>query len=742
MSATKSLVVFVLGWLLFGNPAPVVADDQPVSFRNDVMALLSRAGCNQGTCHGNANGKGGFKLSLRGQDPAADFVTLSRGMFARRLNPQQPEASLVLAKATAILPHEGGRRFAVDSDEYRLLHRWIAAGAPADSPTSPVLQRLLVRNPERFLVQPEVETAIKVQAEFSDGTTRDVTRLACFESTNAGIDVSENGVVRSTVPGETAILVRYLNQQTTVRLAFVAERSGFVWTKPQGANLVDDYVFARLKKLRMNPSDVCNDAIFVRRVYLDLLGLPPNAAQARNFLHDNRPERRAKLIDELLERPEFAEWWALKWSDLLRNEEKQLDKKGVKVFHEWIRESIAGNKPLNDFARELIAARGSTYTEPPANFYRALREADTRAEAAAQVFLGIRMQCAKCHNHPFDHWTQEDYHRLTAFFAQVKYKIVDNNRKDKYDSHEFVGEQIVLMDKMGEHLSPVTKKPLEPRFPGAGVPTIGPDQDRLQVFAEWVAEPSNPLFARAQVNRIWYFLMGRGIVDPDDDFRLSNPPANPELLDALTRDFVAHKFDLKHSIRTIMNSRTYQVSSRPNETNGDDTANFSHALIRSLQAEQLLDAIAQATGVSPKFDGFPPGTRAGQLPGAGVPLRGKTAGEADKFMRLFGKPERLLSCDCERSVDTTLAQSLQLLTGRLLNTAISQPNNRLGEMLSAGKSNREILEDLYLTTLCRLPTDAEYQGLLTRLELAADRRASLEDVLWALLNSKEFLLRQ
>jgi len=741
LSAPRLGLVVAVAWLFCTTP-PASRADEPISFRNDVMAVLSRAGCNQGTCHGNFHGKGGFKLSLRGQDPALDYLTLTRGMMARRLNPLQPEASLVLAKATAAVPHEGGLRFPVDNDAYRILRHWIAAGFPADGPASATLQKLVVVNPERFLVQPVVEAAIKAQAVFSDGSKRDVTGLACFESTNLAIDVSEDGVVRSTQPGETTILVRYLNQQTTVRLAFVPERPGFVWAQPAAANFIDENVFARLQKLRVNPSELCSDPIFLRRAYLDLLGLPPGAAEARRFLDDNRPDKRARLIDELLQRPEFADWWALKWSDLLRNEEKQLDKKGVRVFYDWIRASIAANKPLNEFARELIAARGSTYTEPPANFYRALREPDIRAEAAAQVFLGIRVQCAKCHNHPFDQWTQQDYHRLTAFFARVKYTIVDNKRKDKLDSHEFVGEQIVVMDKEGEHLDPVTKQPLQPRFLGADTPALGPEDDRLQLLATWVADPGNPFFARTQVNRVWYYLMGRGIVDPDDDFRLSNPPVNPELLDALSKDFAAHQFDVKHLIGTIMNSRTYQAASHPNETNADDLANFSHAVVRSLQAEQLLDAISQATGVSAKFDGLPPGTRAGQLPGAGVPLRGKTAGEADKFLRVFGKPERLFSCDCERSEDATLAQALQMLTGRLLNTAVSQPNNRLGDFLKAGKSNREILEELYLTTVCRLPIDSERQALLAAIDRAPDRRGGLEDVLWALLNSKEFLLRQ
>jgi hypothetical protein len=716
--------------------------DESVSFRNDVMAVLSRAGCNQGTCHGNLNGKAGFKLSLRGQDPDFDFAVLTRDMLGRRLNPQQPEASLVLLKATASVPHEGGQRFAVNSIQYKIVRQWIADGLSADQPATPKLNRLEVTPTEQFLVQPQVETRISVKAHFTDGSVRDVTHLAVFESTQPGIGVEGDGTVRSSLPGQTTILVRYLQQQVMVRLAFVAERPNFAWANPRPFNYIDEHVFARLKKLRMNPSDVCSDSVFLRRTYLDLLGILPKPAEVKRFLADQRPDKRARLIDELLERPEFADFWAQKWSDILRNEEKQLDRKGVQIFYKWIRQCLADNLPLNEFARQLVASRGSTYREPAANYYRALRDPQTRMEATAQVFLGVRMQCAKCHNHPFDQWTQNDYHRLTAFFSHVKYRVVENNRKDKLDKHEFDGEQVVWMDHWSEHLHPVTRQVLQPRFLGADTPVLGPDVDRLQVLADWIANPKNPFFARTQVNRIWFHLLGRGIVDPDDDFRLSNPPVNPELLDALARDFVAHKFNLKHLVRIIMNSRTYQTSAQPNDTNREDEINFSHAIIRSLQAEQLLDAIAQATDVQQKFDGFPLGTRATQLPGAMVPGRGKTALDSDKFMRLFGKPERLLSCDCERSEDTTLNQALQMITGQLVNKAVAAADNRLGKLLAAGKTNAAILEELYLATLCRLPGDRECEVLLARIERAVDRRQALEDVLWALLNAKEFLLRQ
>jgi hypothetical protein len=741
MPAARHTVAVALLLLVTVPPFGARADE-PVSFRNDVMAVLSRAGCNQGTCHGNLNGKAGFRLSLRGQDPEFDYNALTRGMLGRRVDPHRPEASLILAKATAAVPHEGGLRFPVNSYEYRILKQWIADGLQPDPPTTPMVKRLLVTPSESFLVQPEVEATIRAEALFSDGSKRDVTHLAVFESTHPGIAVSSDGAVRSTQPGETTILVRYLDQQVNLRLAFVPQRPNFTWAAPTAFNFIDDHVFTRLKKLRLNPSEVCSDSIFLRRAYLDLVGILPTPEEARRFLNDQRKGKRSRLIDALLERPEFPEFWALKWSDVLRNEEKQLDKKGTQLFFTWIRNSIAANKPLNEFARELIASRGSSYADPASNYYRALRDPQMRGEATAQVFLGIRMQCAKCHNHPFDQWTQNDYHRWTAFFPRVQYRVLENNRKDKLDKHEFDGEQIIFMDREGEHLHPVSKEILKPRFLGADTPAALAEGDRLQLLADWVADARNPFFARTQVNRVWSYLLGRGIVEPNDDFRLSNPPVNPELLDALAQDFARHGFDLKHLIRTIMNSRTYQLSVHPNDTNREDETNFSRGIVRSLQAEQLLDAVAGATGVSPRFEGFPAGTRAGQLPGVGAQSGKKIASEADKFMRQFGKPERLLSCDCERSEDTTLGQALQMITGQLVNKGVSDADNRLGKLLAAGKSNGTILEELYLATVCRLPNDRETGALLTRIEQAPDRRAALEDVLWALLNSKEFLLRQ
>ena len=731
--------------LLAISAAPVLAGEasRSVSFHNDVMAVLSKAGCNLGVCHGNQNGKGGFKLSLRGQDPAADLLALSRDQLGRRADPLTPDRSLLLLKPTAQIGHQGGRRFALGSPEYDILRRWIASGMRADPPDAPALERLEVAPIEQVLVEPDVTVQLHVTGVFSDGTRRDVTSLAVYEPAAQLVAVDHDGLARRTATGETTVLVRYLHLQTPVRLAFVPARPDFQWSELPEANYIDRHVFAKLRSLRMNPSELTSDAVFLRRAYLDVLGILPTAEEARGFLADSRPEKRAELIDRLLERPEFADWWALKWSDLLRNEEKVLDAKGVANFHHWIRQGIADGKPLDRFARELITARGSTYSNPAANFYRANRDAVTRAEAAAQLFLGVRLQCAKCHNHPFDRWTQQDYYRWAGFFARVQYKILENRRRDENDGHEFDGEQVVWMAPAGEVRDPRTDQPMEPCYLGEPTPDFQPDQDRLEELADWLTSPDNPFFAKAQANRVWYHLLGRGLVEPIDDFRATNPAVMPALLDELIRDFVAHGFDLRHLVRVIMNSRTYQLSATANETNSDDEANFSHATLRRLSAEQLFDALSQATGVAPHFSGFPAGLRASQLPGVqAMRSRRRRASPEEQFLVLFGKPPRLLTCECERSTEPTLGQTFQLVSGPTINELLSKSDNRLGRLLGESKSDEAIVEELYLSALSRFPTAAERQGVVDYLAAASDRRAALEDVLWGLLNAKEFLLRQ
>src|SRR5260370_26146993 len=461
-------LLWSFAWILWHTS---FAQAESISFRNDVMAVLSRAGCNQGVCHGNQNGKNGFKLSLRGEDPVWDYSALTRDMLGRRVNKDHPAESLILLKPTVAIPHEGGKRFPVDSLEYRIVAGWIAAGMPPDSPDAPALRRIAVTPGEQILFGPDARVQLRVQATFSDNAVRDITRLAVYEPSNPNVEISSQGEVtnplaRGASKGlmETSILVRYLDRRAAVQLAFVPNRPNFQWREIPESNYIDHHVFGKLRALRIPPSSVCSDAVFLRRAYLDVLGILPTPEEVRAFLNHQHSDKRARLIDQLLNRPEFADFWALKWSDVLHSEEKTLDRKGVQAFHRWIRDCIAERKPLNEFARELIAAKGSSYRQPATNFYRALRDPQSRAEAFGEVFLGIRLQCAKCHNHPFDQWTQKDYYSLSAFFARIRYKILENNRTDRLDSHEFDGEQIVWEAKQGEIERPRSHEAISPPF--------------------------------------------------------------------------------------------------------------------------------------------------------------------------------------------------------------------------------------------------------------------------------------
>lgn len=740
MPARRLLLLLII---LFASAASLAAGDAP-SFRTEVMAVLSKAGCNQGTCHGNKNGKGGFTLSLRGEDWRRDYDTLTRQDAGRRVNRFEPAQSLLLLKPSMAVPHEGGRRFRPDDRPYRILHDWIAAGMPAES-DAPVPVSLEVTPTDTYLNAPQNSVPIKASAVLPDGTRQDVTDLAVFEPSNLLAQIASDGTVTLSAPGEVTVTVRYLEHQVPVRLALVPDRPDFGWSAPVPANFIDELVFAKLRRLKVNPSPLCDDATFARRAYLDLLGLLPTADEARAFVADSSPDKRARLVDQLLGRPEFATFWGLKWADLLRAEEKTLDEKGIKVYVEWIRQSIADNKSLDAFARELVGARGSTYEVPPANFYRAMRDPIMRAESVAQLFLGTRLQCAKCHNHPFDRWTQADYYGWANNFSQIEYDIKENKRRDENDKHEFVGEQIVILDpkqKPVEH--PDTGEAIPPRFLDATGKAPDPDGDRLEQLAAWLTSPDNPQFARTLANRIWADLIGRGIVDPIDDFRATNPPTNPELLDALSSDLVAHGYDLRHGIRTVMASNVYQFTSETTPTNADDDANFSHAAVRRLSAEQLLDAMAQVTGASVEFANQEPGTRAAELIGVSSISGGRRSGRspADQFLKMFGKPPRLTPCECERTEETTLAQTFRLTSGDFVDGLLKSDQNRLAGMTASSLTPDQMIDDLYWSALTRGPTDEERQAAVAHVSGADDRRAALQDVTWALLNSAEFLLRR
>lgn len=728
--------------------------DTASSFRNEVMAVLSKAGCNQGTCHGNANGKGGLKLSLRGQSPRLDFQTLTRQVGSRRADIVQPESSLLLQKPVMEVPHEGGRRFKVDSEEYRIIRDWIASGLRTDSDDAPKLTRLSVEPRHATIYAPDVATTIRAFAEFSDGQKRDVTNLAVYASSATFVSVSDSGIATADRSGLTTVTVRYLNQQVPVRLEFVPDRPGYEVKSPEPANFVDELVFKQLARLKINPSELCDDTVFLRRAYLDLTGLLPTIEKTQQFVASSEPDKRAKLIDELLDSAEFVDMQTLRWADLLRVEQKTLDTKGVEVFHGWIRDSFASHKPLNQLAGEIIEARGSTYKVPPTNFYRALRKPELRAEAAAQVFLGIRLQCAKCHNHPFDRWTQDDYYGWSNFFGRIDYEIVENKRRDKNDKNEFVGEQIVLLKDKGDVKNPTTGETAGLRYLGnesntdSDTPTNEQKSnakklDRLQRLAAWMGSPDNERFAAAQANRIWYQIMGRGIVDPIDDFRSTNPAVNPELLEALTAEFVDGGFHVRHLMRIIMNSKVYQLSSSTNATNTDDEILFSRGVPRRLTAEQTLDAIAQTLDLPIKFGGHEPGMKAVQLPGVRNGDHRYAKPEiGDRFLALFGKPGRLLTCECERTNGTTLAQTFEMVSGELVDELLRSATGRIARAEQDSQTFGETIADLYWSALSRKPSADELAAAKDHVKSSNSPRRGLEDVAWALLNSNEFLFRR
>lgn len=718
------------------------------SFQEDVMAALSKAGCNLGTCHGNATGKGGFKLSLRGQDPLLDHIAMVMEADGRRINTFAPDESLLLLKATNKLAHEGGKRIDPAGWEYQTLREWIANGAEA-SPDNKIVPTKLQVSPGSATLDEKASTLqLRVRVTYSDGTEKDITPRAVYEPLQNGlVEVSPTGLIRRLAYGEPTVLVRYLNLSQPVRLLWVAPRKDYAWKPVAANNYIDREIFAKLRALRIEPSGLADDSVFLRRVYLDLLGHLPSAEEARGFIADNRPDKRCRLVDALLSHPHFVDFWTMKWADLLKVESRTLDSTGMKAFHAWIRESVRKDKPLDRFAAELIASRGSTYHEPASNYYRANRTPVDRAVNTAQVFLGTRLQCAQCHNHPFDRWTQDDYYGWTALFARVDYKILsDIKPKDKSDKHEFNGEQVVFLkdSKDAKVENPRTGDPAAPRLLGASLPKLEKDQDELKAAAAWLANPKNELFAKAQANRIWYHLMGRGLVDPVDDFRLTNPASHPALLDALASDLVHSGFSLRHLIRSIVLSRAYQLDSTPTATNRDDTVNYSHNLPRRLTAEQLFDSLHLALGVAPSFEGSERGMRASQKPG---PINGKSAARLDasspeSFLAQFGKPARQLVCECERTSSTSLSQAFQLISGPLVTSLISRRDNQLKTLGDvAAQHPGEAVQHLYWQTLSRAPTAMEDEKLTALLKNAKDKRAVLEDLCWSLVNAKEYLLR-
>ena len=706
--------------------------EQPVSFRRDVIASLNVGGCNAGACHGTPSGKNGFRLSLRGFDPDTDFIQLTREQFGRRTAAQNPDAALILLKGLGRVPHEGGSRFAGSSYPGEMLTSWLAEGLRDDPADLAEVVKLEVLPGSRVQLRPARWQQLAVVATFADGTTRDVTRLSNFSSSDTGIaDVDMNGLVEFTQAGEVAILARYLEELVPVRLTYLEPRADFAWPSPPAENYVDEHVFAKLRQMTILPSDLCDDATFVRRVYLDGIGRLPTSTEARAFLADDSESKRDALIDHLIEQPEFADFWALKWSDVLRSSRKSIELKGSYGFQVWLRDRLATNAGMDEIVTELLTASGNTFANPPANYYRISDDPTALAESTAQLFLGVRMQCAKCHNHPFEKWTQDDYYGFAAWFARVKTKpepALGTPAKGKPKN----AAEVVLTVRAGEVKQPRTGRVMPPRKLGEGDANMTEGSDRRDALADWLTDPKNPFFAKSVANRVWFHLMGKGIVDPVDDFRDSNPACNDALLDALAADFAANGYDLQHLVRTIMKSRTYQLSAQPNATNEDDDKYFSHAVTKLLTAEQLLDAICDVTGVPEKFAGLPAGTRAVQLPDGEV---------NHPFLKTFGQPARELSCECERESDGNLAQALQLINGPTVNGKVRSSSNRLTQWLSGGTPADAVLDELYVAALSRPPGAEEKAAALAHVEKASDKRKAWEDVLWAVMNTREFLFR-
>ena len=715
-----------------------------VSFTRDVMPVLSKAGCNGGGCHGNQNGKGGFKLSLWGENPTLDHKNILSS--EKRANPSNPEVSKLLRKPTLLEKHEGDKRFDLESEEYRILHDWLKLGAKNDIDSAPQLESIRIIPSSVLLSAPNKKINLQVKAKFSNGEEKDVSQWAVYESANLGAEVSAGGELEFSQPGETTVFVRYMGGRASMRAALIKANDNYKWKGPSPKNEIDHYVFSKLKLFNQNPSAVSDDLTFLRRVSLDVTGSLPSSDTARSFLSDKRKDKRSILIEELLKSEEYASFWALKWADLLRVEEKTLDSKGVEKIYGWLKEMIGSGKPLDQFTKDILCATGSTYNNPPANFYRALRAPVNRAEAVAQVFIGTRINCAKCHDHPFENVRQDDYYRFAAIFDAIDYEIIENKRKDGFDKHRFVGEQVIKLvsaDKFQNKFlkDPRTKKPPEPGFLDSSSGPIKSFDNRLEEVADWIT--SHPRFAKVQANRIWSNLVGQPLVDPIDDVRETNPASNPELLQFLSKELIESGFDQKHLIRLITNSRTYQLSSDPGLVlNIGTDLTFARAKVMRYPAEVIIDAAHKSMSIESEFSDSFKSKSAITMPGVDSVHLSKNPHENDKFLKIFGKPARLTNSDAERSNETTLAQVFELTAGKTLNTILSHQENKIGQLLKNGKDDLEIIDELYWSILTRPPVDEEWSAFLSYLNLSSNRRSALEDVAWSLLNAKEFLLRR
>ncbi|HAA62029.1 MAG TPA: hypothetical protein DCE39_13980 [Planctomycetaceae bacterium] len=697
----------------------------PVDFHSEVIAALSRGGCNQGACHGSPQGKNGFRLSLRGYKPELDRMTLTREIFGRRTSPQNPDASLILAKAANRMPHVGGRRFRGTEPAYGVLRQWIFEGTRvSENPESVVKMEVLPGQQTLHTSSPRLQ--LVARAHFADGSIRDVTHLAVFTTSDVDASsVSDDGLVTFHGTAEVAVLVRYLKQMVSVRLAYVRADPDFVADNRAEENAIDRLVFAKHRQLQLKASPAATDGTYLRRVHLDLLGVLPSPEAARAYLDSKDPKKHLALVDGLLKRSEFAEFWAMKWLDVMRGNRESITERGVHKLHRHLVRHFAEDRSFGELARQILTSRGNTIENPTASFFRIARTPEDAAESTAQLFLGVRIQCAKCHNHPFEAITQNDYYGLAAYFARVKLK----GRVFGLD------REIVYVGRAGEVKHAESGEVMKPTAFGKVARDVAVGQDVRPQLADWLVRSENRWFARSTVNRIWAHIFGLGIVEPVDDFRESNPPSNPELLNELARQFVEGNHRFKPVIRSIVTSQAYRLGARPVVQSRHSAAPARYvtsAVVKMLAAEQILDAISQATGVPEKYKGYPLGTRATQL----------AEGAVDhNFLKAFTKPVRDVRCDCARETDPTLNQVVHLINNAGILDRFDADSSRLGRMLSAKTPTVEIVETLYLATISRRPSPAERKLALGHVASLPDRAAGLRDIQHALINSNEFLLR-
>lgn len=724
----------------------------PVSFNNEIVPVFTRLGCNQGACHGAQYGKGGFKLSLAGFDPDMDYINTVKQAKGRRLSIADPTRSLLLRKPLMQSPHGGGLRLERDTDAYRTLVQWLRDGAPGPRTTDPVVTKIEVIPAERVLQKGGAPQHLNVSASFSDGTTRDVTADTRLNTLNDGVAAcTPDGLVTAVGKGQTAIMVRYNGQATiaTILVPFTAASNskGDVRDEkrkvrpvnassitPAPSSTIDNLVTKKQQQLGLLASPVCDDRTFLRRVFFDLIGTAPTPQDIKDFVADTRPDKRAVLIDSLLARPEYADYWTLKWGDLLRSSRTALGVKGMWSFSNWIHTQLQENRPIDQFVHDLVIAQGSTFTNGPANYYRVANNPQDLAETTSQVFLGVRMQCARCHHHPFEKWSQADYYQFAAFFARI-------GLKSSTEFGLFGNEQIVRINDGGEVTHPKTGAVMRPTplgvslialsgKAGDNVPNPDANGDRRQALADWLTSPGNRLFARNVANRYWGYLFSKGIVNPIDDMRVTNPPTNPQLLDFLADELTRHHYDLKYLLKIICSSQTYQRSSEATPANIKDELFFTHYLPKRLGAETLLDAIDFACGTREKFNQMPQGTRAIQLPDPNV---------NSDFLDTFGRPLRIISCECERTSEPNLSQTLRLMNGELVNRKVAQADSRIAKLMTTHRSLDTVLNDIYNCTLGRPPRSEERLQVMAALAFAPDPKPIFEDVQLTLLNSKEFL---